>query len=185
VPEHPREIHTLLFADVVGYSHLQEHDVPLYLYEFLTRVSRRLKDLPTQPEFVNTWGDALFAVMSEARPMVAYALALQAAVKAANAEIQGMPHALSLRVGLHAGPVYPGIDPFTGASNFYGSHVNRAARLEPVTLPGHVYATEQFVALLNAECEAARDFPFAWEYVGQLALAKNFGAQAVYHVLRA
>lgn len=65
----------MLFADVGGYSQLQEREVPVYLYEFLARVSHRLEALPVQPAFVNSWGDALFVVMNEARPIVDYALA--------------------------------------------------------------------------------------------------------------
>jgi hypothetical protein len=33
-----------------------------------------------------------------------------------------------VRVGMHAGPVYGALDPILGQINFFGSHVNRAAR---------------------------------------------------------
>jgi len=88
--------------------------------------------------------------------------------------------------------VFEGIDPFHSRVNYYGAHINRAARLEPVTVPGHVYATQQFVALLTAEESALRNAaesagedwrsPVVCEYVGILELAKNFGDQPVYHV---
>ena len=65
---------------------------------------------------------------------------------------------------------------------------NRAARLEPVTLPGQVYATQPFVALLALEesirqSEAAQSGVenhrplFKTAYVGRLALSKNFGRE--------
>ena len=57
----------------------------------------------------------------------------------------------TVRISLHAGPVYRMDDPFTGRANFWGFDINRAARLEPVTVAGHVYATQPFVALLTTE----------------------------------
>ena len=96
---------------------------------------------------------------------------------------------MSVRIGLHAGPVFAGLEPITRAPNFYGSHVNRASRLEAVTVPGHVYASEPFAALLAAEQRAAQPQGrlqprFLCEYVGVLALAKDFGRQAAYHLRR-
>lgn len=188
-----RVIKTMLFADVVGYSTLGEERTPLFLYEFLERVAGHL---PTQPEFVNTWGDAIFAVMDEeeALPIAEYAFALQHAVCDTKWTDLGLPAQMSIRIALHAGPAYQGTDPITKSKNFYGSHVNRAARLEPVTPPGLIYATEQFAALLTTSQEAAEpetkgkrrrhQRPFVCEYVGTLALAKQFGSQAVYHVRR-
>ena len=182
----------MLFADVVGYSTLPENYLPVYIHDFLVRVSHELAQLPHRPLFVNTWGDALFAVMDEATGLIEYAFALHNAVAHANAALPELPKLLEVRVALHAGPVYADVDPFTGKENFYGAHVNRAARIEPVTLPGHIYASEQFVALLTVEQIAIRQkarqagqpalYPFICEYVGVLALAKNFGPQVVYHV---
>ena len=127
--------------------------------------------------------------------MLEFALSLQAAVKETAWADSGVHDGIDVRIGLHVGPVFEAADPMTNRINYYGSHVNRAARLEPVTIPGHIYATEPFVALLMAEMSASRisarkrnellDIPFEWEYVGILALAKNFGEQAAYHIRRA
>ena len=59
-----------------------------------------------------------------------------------------------MRIGLHAGPVFEGIDAITGRPNFFGSRVNRAARIEPVTLPGHIYASQQFVGAAHRPSSA-------------------------------
>jgi class 3 adenylate cyclase len=48
---------------------------------------------------------------------------------------------LNLRIGLHAGPVYSCIDPVTQRTNYIGAHVSRAARIEPITPVGQVYAS--------------------------------------------
>ncbi|MDQ2731117.1 MAG: adenylate/guanylate cyclase domain-containing protein, partial [Armatimonadota bacterium] len=194
-----RAIKTMLFADVVGYSKLAEEAMPYYMYEFLHRVAQQLFTVEVTPEFINTWGDAIFVVMSEAIPMTRYALALRDAVCSTDWTDLGLPARMNIRIALHAGPVYAGVDPIMQRPNFYGSHVNRAARMEPVTVPGCVYASEQFAAMLTEErnsCEAmirqdiARQsgsrskFPFTCDYVGTLSLAKSFGSQSIYQIRR-
>ena len=92
-----------------------------------------------------------FVIMDNAVLLAEYALTLQEIVCGTDWTAFGLPSEMSIRIGLHAGPVYEGINPLTGTTTFYGSHVNRAARLESVTVPRQVYATEQFAALLTAE----------------------------------
>jgi pilus assembly protein FimV len=72
--------------------------------------------------------------------------------------------------------------------------VSRTARIEPVTVPGEIYASQQFVALLTAEENAVRHERqmtgeryapwYRCEYLGIQALAKNYGDQPVYHLRR-
>ena len=77
----PRATKTLMFADLVGYSRLEENQVPFFMHDFLDAIAARLKALPDQPQFVNTWGDAIFAVMDPAIPLARYALALRDVVR--------------------------------------------------------------------------------------------------------
>jgi class 3 adenylate cyclase len=189
-----RVIRSMLFCDIAGYSKLKEENIPAFL-EFLERLKEGVEACGIQPKSINTWGDAIFAVMDKATPMAEYALTLQEVVTRLGTEmIDKLPNPLNLRISLHAGPVFEAIDPIRGNPNFYGSHINRAARLEPVTVIGHVYATQQFVAVLTAEQSAARSEAvnngeefierYASEYVGVLSLAKDFGKQTVYHLRR-
>ena len=186
-----RQVKTLLFADVVGYSQIQEDRMPAFMFSFLERVA---ENLPPISGFVNTWGDAIFVLMDDATRLAEYALALQEVVCDTDWAEYGLPREMSIRIGLHAGPVFEGIDPITGALNYYGSHVNRAARIEPVTVPGNIYASEQFAALLTAEQQAAAHDArqagqewqpaFACEYIGTLDLARDFGSLPTYHLHR-
>ena len=189
-----RVIRSMMFCDIAGYSKLKEEHTPVFL-DFLRIISTGMGKLGIQPIAINTWGDAIFAVMDKASPMAEYAQTLQEMVSEADEELRDrLPHPLSLRISLHAGPVFQATDPICGRQNFYGSHINRAARLEPVTVIGHVYATQQFVAVLTAEQSALRsesqnrgeefEERFACEYVGVLSLAKDFGKQTVYHLRR-
>ena len=189
-----RVIRSMMFCDIAGYSKLKEEHTPVFL-DFLRMISDGMNRLGTQPIAINTWGDAIFVVMDKATPLAEYAQTLQEMVQLADEALADrLPHPLSLRISLHAGPVFQATDPICGRQNFYGSHINRAARLEPVTVIGHVYATQQFVAVLTAEQSALRSEAqnrgdefverFACEYVGVLSLAKDFGKQAVYHLRR-
>ena len=46
-------------------------------------------------------------------------------------------------------------DPILHRRNYFGQHVNRTARIEPVTIPGCAFASEQFAALLAREAPEA------------------------------
>ena len=58
----------------------------------------------------------------------------------------GFPSDMGLRVGLHLGPDYAAHDPILDRNNFFGAHVSRTARIEPVTPEGCVYVTETMAA---------------------------------------
>ncbi|HKP66567.1 MAG TPA: adenylate/guanylate cyclase domain-containing protein, partial [Casimicrobiaceae bacterium] len=85
-----------------------------------------------------------------------------------------------VRIALHAGPVFRGFDPVMGRDSHFGSSVTRAARIEPVTPPGMVYASEAFAATLAATGQT----DFALEYIGKLPLAKAYGESRIYRVER-
>lgn len=189
-----RVIRSMLFCDIAGYSKLKEEHIPDFL-EFLQRLKDGLTASGIEPKSINTWGDAIFVVMDKATPMAEYALTMQEVVARLGVEMkERLTNPLTLRISLHAGPVFEAIDPIRNNKNFYGSHINRAARLEPVTVIGHVYATQQFVAVLTAEQSAMRteavnniqefEDKYISEYVGVLSLAKDFGKQTVYHLRR-
>jgi class 3 adenylate cyclase len=81
---------------------------------------------------------------------------------------------------MHAGPAYRCVDPITSSRKFFGTHVNRAARIEPITPPGQVYASEAFAALAAAQQVTELSF----EYAGQVPMAKGYGIYPTYHVTR-
>lgn len=180
---------TLLFADIQGFSKIKEEDLP-GLWTYLAEVRRRLESHCGAPDLVESWGDALYVVMNDARGLLQYAFHLQDSFHTLDPAAYGLPISLGLRVALHAGPVYAGIHPLTQRPIVYGNHVSRTARIEPITVPGHIYASQQFVALLTAEESAYRtdqglDTPpwYACEYVGVVQLAKNYGDAPVYHLV--
>jgi len=88
----------------------------------------------------------------------------------------GLPSALELRTSLDAGPVYSIPNPVIGGTGICGSFVNRAARIEPITPPNEVYASEAFASLYAATGGTAYHF----DYVGQTKLPKGYGMTPLY-----
>ena len=66
-------------------------------------------------------------------------------------QAKGLPKELNLRISLHAGPVYCYKEPVFKELEYAGSHIVRAARIEPITPPGQVYASQQFAALASTQ----------------------------------
>jgi class 3 adenylate cyclase len=62
-------IMAILFADIVGYSKLQEMQVLVFIERFLGSVAALLDELPPKkrPRVKNTWGDALYLLFSKVR----------------------------------------------------------------------------------------------------------------------
>lgn len=171
-----RKVKAMLFADVKNFSKLDEEQAPAFFEWFLNGVARLIQRSKEKPVFQNTWGDGLFLVFDRVVPCAQFAWGLLRLVEGLNWNRWGLPQDTAVRVGLHAGPVYPRLDRVIGRRNYFGSHVNRAARIEPVTTPGCAFATEQFAALLAVEGNHA----FRCEYVGMEDLAKGFDRCQLY-----
>jgi class 3 adenylate cyclase/tetratricopeptide (TPR) repeat protein len=173
------EIRALLFADAEGFSKLTDEEVPLFAQHFLGLAGRLAAESPHRPLTKNTWGDGLYFVFSNVRDAGQFALDLRDVVRNTDWSKHGLP-ALNLRIGLHAGPVYSCCDPVTQHTTYIGANVSRAARIEPITPTGQVYASQTFAAL--AAAEGVKEF--RCDYVGQTSMAKKYGTFPTYVVLR-
>ena len=174
-----RKVKSILFSDIVGYSKINDEQTPYFMYELLQEIGTRLKRDLKQPEILNTWGDAIFAVFSDPKDAADMAFMMRDLILDTNWQEKNLPEDMNIRIALHAGPVFLGKDPITGNLNAFGSHINRTARIEPITIPGCIYSSEQFASLLVTQ---STDFYF--EYVGMVELYKNFGCQDLYHITR-
>jgi class 3 adenylate cyclase len=178
-PDFAPEIRALLFADFEGFSRLSDAEVPRFVSHCLGLVGKLACVSCHRPVMKNTWGDGLFLVFSSVREAGEFALELRDAVRRTGWREKGLPE-MKVRIGLHAGPVFCCKDPVTGRSSYIGAHVSRAARIEPITPTGQVYASQAFAAL--AAAEGVREF--RCDYVGQTSLAKKYGTFPTYVVLR-
>ncbi|NHA15978.1 TRAFs-binding domain-containing protein [Thioalkalivibrio sp. XN279] len=180
-PDRPKtdRVMSLLFADAVGFSRLDDAEVPLFVESCLGMVARLVAADAGSIPVRETWGDGLFLAFDSVQVAGLFALRLLDAVQETYWQALGFSRPLAMRLALHAGPVHLTTDPITGLPKCCGTHVSRAARLEPKTPPGQVYASEAFAAL--AAVEGAEGF--RCEYVKQLEWAKRYGTFPAY-VLR-
>ncbi len=175
-----QRIVSMLFADAVGFSKLPDESIPNFVKYFLGTVAEVL-DRQAEPALTrNTWGDGLYFSFGTPRAAGLFALDLCEAIRGVDWASFGLPANLSLRIAMHCGPAHEVIDPVIGQRNFTGAHVSRAARIEPITPPGCVYASQSYAAL--CECEGIREF--ACEYVGRMPLAKKYGEFPTFSVRR-
>jgi class 3 adenylate cyclase len=207
-PSMHQEVKSMLFADIVGYSKLTEKVMGEFVNIFMNRVSKLMASSPHPPRSVNTWGDAIYAVFDFSQDAGQFALALTKMIRDGESEWKEnglvypeydaekdkfIERTLNIRVGLHTGPVLAHYNPIVHQLGFTGSHVTRAARIEPVAEPGEVYASEEFAAMAELGVEIERRDPngsktgndgFVCEYAGTRMLAKNYpGRFRIYRVI--
>jgi class 3 adenylate cyclase len=174
-----RVVRAFLFSDVKGFSKLTDEHLPRFAKNVLGAIADVLDRHAAAISYRNTWGDAVYVVLTDAGSAAACALDLRDAMGAIDLAGLQLPVHLALRLGGHVGPVFPVLNPVLGTPAFIGSHVNRTARIEPVTPPGSVFVTEEFAAAL--ELENSR---FTCEYVGHIPAAKDLGRLRMYRLGR-
>lgn len=172
-------VRSMLFADMKGYSKLEERD----LHRFTTVFRQDLADLVSEGkaacEVVDTWGDGVFMVFRDVVDAARAALHFRDRVSGRDWAALGISEAMGVRVALHAGPVMAWKeDPLSGRPQFCGRNIARAARIEPITEVNEVYASDGFAALLKRR----RAEDLSLEYVGSVPLAKAYGSQRIFRL---
>jgi class 3 adenylate cyclase/tetratricopeptide (TPR) repeat protein len=174
-----RQICTMIFADVVGFSKLHDKQAVTFLHFFQSSILKLMEKRVKKPAFCNTWGDGLFFVFTDLVDGADFALDLRDIMSSKNWKEQGFENFMDIRISLHTGPVFKIKDQLIGRDNYFGTQVARAARIEPITTPGRVYASFQTSALL-----ALFSTGIYCEYVGNISLPKKYGLSAVYELRR-
>lgn len=178
-----RPVRSLLFADLASFSQIPEWQLAEFLEDygrFLHQIiASQIGDAAT---YVNTWGDAIYAVFDGVVETAAFALELvePTVASAPDWTKYDMGEGSPFRVGVHTGPVFELPDKFQGRTTFSGRHVSRAARIEPVTMRGCVYASEPFAAMLTVEGQQR----FHIEAAGVHRLAKDYDRCQLYRIER-
>ena len=147
---------TLMFADIVGFTHLSSHLSAHDLVRVLNDVFTVFDELVDRHglEKVKTIGDAYMVVggmsdhaVDHAERVAAMALELGQSVGAIDTAAR---HGITFRIGVHAGPVVAGV---IGTRKFiydvWGDTVNVASRMESLGEPGRIQVTSTIVARLQ------------------------------------
>jgi class 3 adenylate cyclase len=168
----------MLMGDIRGYSKLTDQQLLTFSELLLSTCADVLTSYDAAIDYRNTWGDALFVVLSDPAAAARCGLDLRDAVAALALTEADLPDHLALRLSGHLGPIFPMRDPVLHQPSFFGSHITRAARMEPVTPPGAFVVTEAFAAQLElSDCS-----DIACEYVGHRPTAKDYGRLRMYSV---
>ncbi len=178
-PTRSRHLRAMIFADVVGFSRIQDDDLPQFHSHIMTPMAAAIARLPPA-SVVETWGDAVFLVYDDVGLAAQAAMTLVRALDPADRAALRLPSHLNLRVSAHYGSVLDITNPFTGRPGCLGLHVSRAARIEPVTPPGVVYVSQPFAAQLALLLQAG----FRADFVGTTKLAKKFGDLPVFRLIQ-
>lgn len=168
----------LLFSDIERYSSLDDRALLAFsgIYPGLVREV-------IEPERDNillrrTQGDSVLLAFKDIPTALRVARALRDRVAKEKWEEKGLPWPLHARIALDAGPCCDYDDSIMGHPEICGAYVIRAARLEPATPPGEIYASQTFAAL--ARLEQGRTFDLA--LVGRRPLPKGYGEIVAYLV---
>ncbi len=175
-----RVVRSMLIGDIRGYSKLSEDQLVTFSRVVLGSFSDVLDRYEDSIEYRNTWGDALIVVFGDPTAAARCGLDLRDAMGALQREELDLPDHLGIRLSGHVGPIFPMWDPVMRKQSFFGAHIIRAARMEPVTPPGAVLVTEAFAAALElSDC-----VDLGCEYVGHHPAAKDYGRLRMYSLER-
>lgn len=177
-----RALAAILFTDFAGFSKLGETVLPHFWDGVMRLIAEVLDAHGDAVVSRNSWGDALYGVISSAPAAAEISLQIQDALDDFDYGLLGLEgRGGRMRIGAHYGPAYRAIDHITGRLSFYGNEVSKAARIEPVTPTGAVFVTEPFAAILALEAPDR----FDCRYVGRIQLAKGYGSYPMYRLTRA
>ena len=119
----------------------------------------------------NSWGDAIFAVITTPSEAAEIALEIQAELDPATLRSIGLP---ARRRDADQPSPWADFRAFRRRSErartFYGTEVTVAARIEPRVPVGAIYTTQPFAAMIESDRNN-----YHFEYVGTMDLAKNYG----------
>lgn len=177
-PAHRRALQSLLFADVSGFSKMPEQYAPAFAETFLGRCKQILDVIVNPPLHANTHGDGLFLVFALPSHAADFAVQLQRSLGEVDWTTLGLAPETGVRIALHTGPLFRIFDPVTDRYTYYGTHVTRTARLEPVVQPRHIFTTEEFASSLIAEDQER----YQCDYIGAMKLAKHYGEARLYRL---
>jgi class 3 adenylate cyclase/tetratricopeptide (TPR) repeat protein len=171
-------IKAILTAEIASFSTISERQLPVFISEFKGAIGRLVAATNPAPSVIESWGKSHTFVFDDLRQAAEFALTLRDQVALTPWGDKGLPADLGLRIVLHAGPVFAFHDPVTLRQTCIGSHVMRGSRVESVTPPGQVYASQEYAALCSGEDMSNVGF----EFLGRVRTAKLFEEAPLYRL---
>ena len=122
-------LRSMLFADFAGFSRLDEDRLSQFLSFVMGRIAKVLDRHEAAVLSRNSWGDAVFAVITSPAQAAQIAMEIQSELTPQLLQSIGLPPEGGMRISLHHGPIFDHFDPVKGGQTFYGTEVTVAARI--------------------------------------------------------
>ncbi len=171
-------LRSMLFADFAGFSRLDEDLLAQFLGVVMGRIAKVLDRHSDAVLYRNSWGDAVYVVLSTPEEAAKIALEIQSELNPKLLVEIGLPAEDGMRISLHHGPIFEHFDAVQSARTFYGTEVTVAARIEPRVPVGAIFTTQPFAAMIESDRNN-----YSFEYVGAMDLAKNYGVRILYRLV--
>jgi len=168
----------IMFTDIKGFSKLLKKENLIFFQEVLKDLADEINKYKKECLVWNTWGDALVAIAEDSEVIKNLLFDYRDFFQNYDFKSKNIKK-LQLRIAAHFGEFDIFEDVLLNKKNAIGENINLTARIEPITLPGDIFVTEDFK--FNIE-KNQNDIKF--QYLGELSLAKNFGSYKLYRLLK-
>lgn len=179
LPQPGRRMAGIVFADVAGFRHVGDDTMLRFWNGLFAAIGEAVAALGEAVLCGKTWGDGLHFVTADAATAAAVACTIRSVAECWTQQQDGFAP-VSLRIAVHYAPVFVERDPLSGTAAYIGSQLTYAARIEPVTPPGRIYASEACAAQLALEAPQA----YRLDSEGRVPLAKDHGLAPLYQLER-
>lgn len=172
----------VLFGDVKGYSALNNNQLRVFAETILPMAADRIKRFDYF--HVNTWGDGIIVASESIQECACIAVELRDLFEYLDWERYNLPP-LDVRLSIHHGEYFKGVDPFTDAGLLTGRSIILAARIEPITTPGRIWITQAAAVILGDAERGSKLKHFAADEIGPIELPKGAGEENLFLLRRA
>ena len=168
----------IMFTDIKGFSKLSKEENLIFFKEVLKDLANKINKYKEECLVWNTWGDALVAIMEDSEVIKNLLFDYRDFFQNYDFKSKNIRE-LQPRIAAHFGEFDIFEDKLLDRQNAIGENINLTARIEPITLPGDIFVTEDF----KFNIEKNQD-DIKFQSLGELPLAKNFGSYNLYRLLK-
>jgi len=172
----------IVFADIKSFGRFSDPEIR----NFTTKVLPDFVSFGKKrgAEHINTWGDAIVAFFDNVSDALRFAFDLRDYVRDTdwvNDVDYGYKNEVKIRIALHAAEVHTVSNRQVPGGSIFGGQISLAARIEPISMPNEVFASEAAANFIKAQKDSATG-NYATKCLGKYSLPKEHVTQKIYWV---